>query len=841
MSRPDANPIAVRAVRNVLAAAHPFTVSIAGTTVECSVARKAATAWPKRALQGLDENRDGPWPAPVEVSCSWPGGSTKLSVECHYERARGKYHDDVALYVTRGPQAIVWSNVKIAVEDVEDGGTATIPAKAWILKRRYGHDKTFGIGERFSDALKELLGESGIPILSAVTAEIGVIDVPGGSIVGGADQAFERAVHLALLKLEFVDSRGASERKVPIVDVGRWGLKPEQLQAEFADAFTDDESDGAQRRYWAGGFAEPERLDEFLAGNHWRVLFRKDSTAKAAVTAWTRVREVSPGDWFAIKGLGGKNDLKVRFIGEVTAVDHEAGRLELKRLDRPLYEGKAPTGAGAGNWHQTLVEVVRPDAIKLIFGADVDGEVAASDPGDDRELERVFPALNLILYGPPGTGKTYALQDRFKPLFTRKAVARDAVSRFVEETTWWQAVAIALRDLGGEANVKKLMEHPLLVAKYVRSGTATSLRQRLWGTLGHHTVQHSSTVAMQRRSGELLFDKKADGTWFFAAPLPPDLEDAYKEYKHAKPAKGQEQSDYVFITFHQAFSYEDFIEGIRPRLDDAGGDESQVAYALVDGVFKRAARAALALTSFPGSLEDFCAATAAERKASLADAPRYALFIDEINRGNVARVLGELITLLEEDKRLGADNELIVTLPYSGAKFGVPSNLHVIGTMNTADRSVEMLDAALRRRFEFEELPPRPDLLEAEIDGVDLGRLLQTINHRLEVLASRDHAIGHAYFMGLGDESSLDDLKHVFRTRVIPLLQEYFFGDWGKIGLVLGRDFVVKREASKVALADFPYDGADALTEKPIWELRNLDDVTNVAFQRIYDPGAAAR
>jgi 5-methylcytosine-specific restriction endonuclease McrBC GTP-binding regulatory subunit McrB len=205
---------------------------------------------------------------------------------------------------------------------------------------------------------------------------------------------------------------------------------------------------------------------------------------------------------------------------------------------------------------------------------------------------------------------------------------------------------------------------------------------------------------------------------------------------------------------------------------------------------------------------------------------KFVLIIDEINRGNVSQIFGELISLIEDDKRLGAREALEATLPYSKEKFGVPQNLYIIGTMNTADRSVEALDTALRRRFSFEEMSPdATQLTDYVIGDFQMADILTAINTRIEKLLDRDHQIGHSYLM----VKDLDTLKTVFRNKIIPLLQEYFFGDYGKIGLILGKAFVEKTER-KTKFAIFDDEESLAYDERLMYKMTDISKMDDSDF-----------
>jgi hypothetical protein len=428
------------------------------------------------------------------------------------------------------------------------------------------------------------------------------------------------------------------------------------------------------------------------------------------------------------------------------------------------------------------------------------------EPAMSDQTAKSLP-LNVILYGPPGTGKTYRLRNEYMEHFTeRQAVlsADEQTSALVKDMAWWEVVALALLDQKDhKALVGQILEHPLVKAR-LKWAANKNPRAMLWASLQSHTKKECPTVNYATRIDPLLFSKDENSVWCIDDKLAeteaPELGQALQRF-HTPAEEVPIVCRYRFTTFHQSFSYEDFVEGIKPQ-SDAG----QISYEVRDGIFKVA-----------------CQEAAANPKK------RYAVFIDEINRGNVASIFGELITLIEDDKRMGAVNELRAELPYSRQTFGVPNNLHIIGTMNTADRSVEALDTALRRRFTFMEMRPDPSLIEQpQALGVDLRQLLKAINSRIEQLLDHEHCIGHAYFMTVNDLASL---RTVFANKIIPLLREHFYGNPAKVGMVLGDRFVV-RQQSRTPFAAGSW--ADDLDEKEVFTFADMNQLGEADFQAIY-------
>lgn len=208
----------------------------------------------------------------------------------------------------------------------------------------------------------------------------------------------------------------------------------------------------------------------------------------------------------------------------------------------------------------------------------------------------------------------------------------------------------------------------------------------------------------------------------------------------------------------------------------------------------------------------------------------YIIIIDEINRGNVSKIFGELITLIEPSKRIGKEEELKVTLPYSKDEFGVPKNVYIIGTMNTADRSITSLDTALRRRFEFVEMMPDVSKLSMDCEGINLQELLKAINTRIEYLLDREKTIGHAFFIGI---DSLEKLKNVFQNKIIPLLQEYFYNDYALIDAVLNKNGMLEKQDINSGYLKNMTDFIES--DKVIYKFSDSQKWDENTFKKIYE------
>jgi 5-methylcytosine-specific restriction protein B len=390
-------------------------------------------------------------------------------------------------------------------------------------------------------------------------------------------------------------------------------------------------------------------------------------------------------------------------------------------------------------------------------------------------LEMTKNTRNIILYGPPGTGKTYNLQkfrDAFLTPQLRKAVSvQEQHLALVAELNWYEAIALAMT-LGTPKSQFRVQE--LLDTEPIRLMMQFKQREKnvantLWSYLQTHTNPSVETVRFTNRRDPFLFAKTAASEWYLSEEgkewVNDNLVQVLEEWRNPSSQQIEISQFCDFITFHQSFAYEEFVEGLKPLEPE--DDAAFVQYRVMPGVFKK-----------------IC-----ERAARDPD-NNYLLIIDEINRANISKVFGELITLIEDDKRLGQDNELKVRLPYSQQEFGVPSNLYILGTMNTADRSIALLDIALRRRFTFVEMMPLLDKVDENVAGVNLRALLERLNQRITALLDRDHQLGHSYLMKVKDAG---DLRFAWYHRIVPLLQEYFYNDDQRLREVLGKAFFEKR------------------------------------------------
>ncbi|ENH16477.1 AAA domain family protein [Escherichia coli P0302308.12] len=457
-------------------------------------------------------------------------------------------------------------------------------------------------------------------------------------------------------------------------------------------------------------------------------------------------------------------------------------------------------------------------------------KVASSEPIENKTIPH--SPTNVIFFGPPGTGKTFTLQQKMKE-YTSHAVPADReawLDSRLESLNWMQVITLVLLDLGKLAKVRQIIEHMWFQRKALLNGRNGNLSNTAWKALQAYTIPESLTVDYKNRREPAVFDKTDNSEWFLVDSQLEQVEDLLALYAELKrgPKSAEAIQRFAVVTFHQSYGYEEFIEGMRARSDESGN----ISYPIEPGIFMR-----------------LC------QRANADPAHRYAIFIDEINRGNISKIFGELISLIEVDKRAGMPNAMSLQLSYSGDSFSVPANVDIIGAMNTADRSLALLDTALRRRFDFVEMMPDLSLLSgAKVKGIELESLLEKLNSRIEALYDREHTLGHAFFMPVknaldtGDEeTAFKQLKIAFQKKIIPLLQEYFFDDWNKIRLVLAdnqkqddnQQFVIEKTDDLDTLFGNNHGLRRHDQQSTTYELKDLDQgVWNMpkAYRSIYQP-----
>ena len=539
--------------------------------------------------------------------------------------------------------------------------------------------------------------------------------------------------------------------------------------------------------------------------------------------------------------------LEVHCIGKVIENYNDGRNLKVdweQNFERKILKNR-------GGYRNTISQVHNEENIKAIFYNDSLSKEVTSESFDEVE-ESNFP-LNQILFGAPGTGKTFdtkrisveiinGIKDR-----SREEILNEYEwlknSGQIQFTTFHQSMSYedfieGIKPESIESNViyevkdgifkkiSKLASREVSNTNKTDSTVDELLFDDAWNALieesqnsienGNHLTLKTITskdieIVALSNQGNLIVKPKVENA----------LEYTISYYRTKK----------LFESFPDFSSIKNIDKDFRTII---GGSNSTAYWSVLNYIhqfLKENTQLSVQKVNEP--------------------IKKYVLIIDEINRGNVSAIFGELITLIEDDKRKGLLSEvketIEVKLPYSNEPFSVPDNLYIIGTMNTADRSVEALDTALRRRFSFIEVSSNPEILQIEHpysgilnengDEIDLIEMLKKINQRIELLIDKDHQIGHSYFIKVNDFS---ELKTTFKDKIIPLLEEYFYGDFGKIGLVLGASFIRAKykdlAETKGILATFrDYEETDFIADKKVFELNSVDELNPTDFISIYN------
>jgi len=404
---------------------------------------------------------------------------------------------------------------------------------------------------------------------------------------------------------------------------------------------------------------------------------------------------------------------------------------------------------------------------------------------DNAMLDKVMPNMspskptNIIYTGVAGTGKTYRLLQIAQQYtdYLPKINDKELLRQLLQPLSWRDVVCLIFLDFKSKkqdlVKVPEIVNHEFFVNKAAQNARDKNLSNTAWSVLQMHTPTSSQTVSYKNRASQAYFDKDNSGAWYLlpeSMDLLSDLAQQLAEFQQAQRENNSQnkefrQQRFSMVSFHQAYGYEEFVEGIRPVMassDPTKNSSSQMSYAVQDGAFLK-----------------LC-----QRAANDPD-QRYAMLIDEVNRANVSRVFGELLSLIEPDKRAGMANAMTVNLAYSGRTFSVPANVDIYATMNTQDHSLAPLDMALRRRFRFIDCPPQPELLpiiylnqDLEADNseafkseetINLAKLLTGLNNRITQTLGAEAQLGHAFLWSV---DSLEHLQTALIEQIIPQLAQ---------------------------------------------------------------------
>lgn len=499
------------------------------------------------------------------------------------------------------------------------------------------------------------------------------------------------------------------------------------------------------------------------------------------------------------------NCIKIKFDKIINFNQNEVLLQDILKKELPGQEW-SPQSSG--------IEVKREIADKLeeLWQSVNDNSKSSSEVNMSYENVNNIP-LNQILYGPPGTGKTFSVRKYIEEILGKNPGLNienedQRINNVVKDSNWYSAIALSMYQ-NGKNNKYKVAE--LLEQKIIKTFSLTrenkNVRAALWAQMQIHTHENCPNVNYSNRLAPFIFEKNENSEWYLTEDGIKFVEENLSEQLEQLSAKNNTrklEDFYKFLTFHQSYSYEEFVEGIKPQIRT---DEecSSVSYEYNKGVFKEICQQA---NSDPDN--------------------NYLLIIDEINRGNISKIFGELITLIEINKRVmpngerifentvTKDEQLLVTLPYTKSKFGVPNNLYILGTMNTSDRSIASIDIALRRRFKFKEMMPNSSLV-ADF-GIGFNKIFDDLNNKIKLLLDRDHQIGHSYFIETKyADADINILKEIWFSEILPLLNEYFYCDWEKLKLIIP-GFIKKLDVPEMLKNE---------CDDSIYEFKTFDEVSD--------------